>query len=298
MQLLSRNPAHEIRFRLRCRLPPVFARGLSLFAASNGRAIFFSEPSASSSDCPRSRDRRYGTTYSSRETIHSSKARCSRSKHSATISFSTPIRVITGRCRIFPTWSITFSGTPTQPVFILATFSCTSALACCSTGCSHCFFALTAGLWNNRDFHRLDGGALVAFLISGLWMVHPVHSAAVDYISGRADSLAFLFSAGAWLLVLRGRGVNSRWLKGGLYFAAALSGLLGLCSREIACIWIFVFLVHTLAFAPDMRRRAKIFTRDLLRAGPFRIRRIAPASTCPVGQPFYRRLVAQCSRHA
>ena len=53
-------------------------------------------------------------------------------------------RVITGRCRIFPTWSITFSGTPTQPVFILATFSCTSALACCFTGCSHCFFALTA----------------------------------------------------------------------------------------------------------------------------------------------------------
>ena len=121
-------------------------------------------------------------------------------------------------------------------------------------------FRSGGGLWNNRDFHRLDGGAIVAFLISGLWMVHPVHSAAVDYISGRADSLAFLFSAGAWLLVLRGRGVNSRWLKGGLYFAAALSGLLGLCSREIACIWIFVFLVHTLAFAPDMRRRAKIFS--------------------------------------
>ena len=121
-------------------------------------------------------------------------------------------------------------------------------------------FRFGGGLWNNRDFHSLDSGTLVAFLISGLWMVHPVHSAAVDYISGRADSLAFLFSAGAWLLVLRGRGVNSRWLKGGLYFAAALSGLLGLCSREIACIWIFIFLVHTLAFTPDMRRRAKILT--------------------------------------
>ena len=121
-------------------------------------------------------------------------------------------------------------------------------------------FRSGGGLWNNHDFHGLDGGAVVAFLISGLWMVHPVHSAAMDYISGRADSLAFLFSAGAWLLVLRGRGVNSRWLKGGIYFAAALGGLLGLCSREIACIWIFVFLVHTLAFAPDMRRRAKIFS--------------------------------------
>ncbi len=116
------------------------------------------------------------------------------------------------------------------------------------------------GLWNNRDSHSPDVGTFAGFIISGLWMVHPVHSAAVDYISGRADSLAFLFSAGAWLLVLRGRGVGSRWLKGGLYFTAALSGLLGLCSREIACIWIFVFLVHTLAFVPGMDGRAKILT--------------------------------------
>jgi protein O-mannosyl-transferase len=121
-------------------------------------------------------------------------------------------------------------------------------------------FRSGGGLWNNRDLHSLDSDTLVAFLISGLWMVHPVHSAAVDYISGRADSLAFLFCAGAWLLVLCGRGVSSRWLKGVAYFGAGFSGLLGLCSREIACIWIFVFLVHTLAFAPDMRRRAKILT--------------------------------------
>ena len=34
--------------------------------------------------------------------------------------------------------------------------------------------------------------SLVAFLVALLWIVHPVHSAAVDYISGRADSLAFI----------------------------------------------------------------------------------------------------------
>src|SRR2546423_15073562 len=33
-----------------------------------------------------------------------------------------------------------------------------------------------------------------AFLVALLWAVHPVHSAAVDYISGRADSLAFFFA--------------------------------------------------------------------------------------------------------
>ncbi len=147
-------------------------------------------------------------------------------------------------------------------------------------------FRSGAGLWNNRDSYSLDGGTLVAFLISGLWMVHPVHSAAVDYISGRADSLAFLFSAGAWLLVLRSRGVNSRWLKGGLYFTAALSALLGLCSREIACVWIFIFLVHTLAFAPDMRRRSKILTViccALVLSAYDGLRRLPPARS---GNPF------------
>ena len=38
--------------------------------------------------------------------------------------------------------------------------------------------------------------SLSAFIIAFLWIVHPVHSAAVDYISGRADSLAFLFACG------------------------------------------------------------------------------------------------------
>jgi len=69
------------------------------------------------------------------------------------------------------------------------------------------------GLWNNADQHSINARLTAAFLISGLWMVHPVHSAAIDYISGRADSLAFLFSAAAWLLVLRGRVAESPWLK-------------------------------------------------------------------------------------
>src|SRR5438477_157225 len=128
------------------RVRPTFASALLLSGPNNGRVTCCLPASAYWCDCPQSRDRQYGTTYSSRETIHSSKARCSRSKHSATISFSTPIRVITGQCRIFPTWSITVSGIPTQPVFTLATFSCMSALAYCSTACSHCFFALAGGV--------------------------------------------------------------------------------------------------------------------------------------------------------
>jgi Flp pilus assembly protein TadD len=117
-----------------------------------------------------------------------------------------------------------------------------------------------ASLCSNDGSLSPNGGAICAFLISGIWMVHPVHSAAIDYISGRADSLAFLFSAGAWLLVLHARIAKTRSVKGILYPLAALAGVLALCSREIACIWILIFLVHTLAFARDIAKKAKITT--------------------------------------
>src|SRR4051812_32046687 len=44
---------------------------------------------------------------------------------------------------------------------------------------------------------------LAALLVALVWVVHPVHNAAVAYISGRADSLAALFALIAWLVVLR-----------------------------------------------------------------------------------------------
>jgi len=117
-----------------------------------------------------------------------------------------------------------------------------------------------AGLWNSDDPRSARAGALAAFIISGIWMVHPVHSAAIDYISGRADSLAFVFSAGAWLLVVRARIAKARLLKPILYLLAALAGVLALCSREIACIWMLVFLVHTLVFTRNIGKKVKITT--------------------------------------
>ena len=121
-------------------------------------------------------------------------------------------------------------------------------------------FGKGAGLWDSNNLVSARAGALAAFVISGVWMVHPLHSAAVDYISGRADSLAFVFSAGAWLLVLRGRIAKTRWVKSIIYPLAALAGVLALCSREIACIWILIFLVHTLVFTRDIGKKVKITT--------------------------------------
>ena len=87
-----------------------------------------------------------------------------------------------------------------------------------------------------------------AFFFALLWVVHPVHSAAVDYISGRADSLAFFFACAGWLLYLQARKTPRPWLRGGCYALAAASGLLSLCSRESGFMWMSVFLLYTFCF--------------------------------------------------
>ena len=104
-------------------------------------------------------------------------------------------------------------------------------------------------------------GSLVAssaaFLIALVWVVHPVHSAAIDYISGRADCLAFLFAAGAWLLFLRAQETVSTTTRLVFYTLASSSALLALCSRETACIWLAIFAVYTLVFRQGLPPRHK-----------------------------------------
>ncbi len=98
---------------------------------------------------------------------------------------------------------------------------------------------------------------LAAFGVALLWVAHPVHSAAVDYISGRADSLAFFFSAGAWLLCFRAGESKTAGSKTALYLFAAVSALLALCSRETAGLWMIIFLLHNLFFVRPAQPWAK-----------------------------------------
>jgi len=88
---------------------------------------------------------------------------------------------------------------------------------------------------------------VLPFLIALVWMVHPVHSAAVDYVSGRADALAFLFACLGWLLFLKGRLIQNHWLAGITFGLSWLAGLLALCSRETGIVWIAIFCVFTFA---------------------------------------------------
>jgi Flp pilus assembly protein TadD len=90
-----------------------------------------------------------------------------------------------------------------------------------------------------------------------LWIVHPVHSAAVDYISGRADSLAFAFACAGWLLVLGARQTQGGVARLLCYVLAGVSALLALCSREIAVVWFFLFLLHIFLFDQQANQRFK-----------------------------------------
>lgn len=89
---------------------------------------------------------------------------------------------------------------------------------------------------------------LTALGVALLWVVHPVHSAAVDYVAGRADSLAFFFACGSWLLFMRASDATDRRRKLLLYASATVAALAALCSRESACMWMCVFLFWVFAF--------------------------------------------------
>jgi protein O-mannosyl-transferase len=97
-----------------------------------------------------------------------------------------------------------------------------------------------------------------AFFVALCWIVHPVHSAAIDYISGRADSLAFFFACSGWLLYLRARDTSRTIVRRTYYFLAAFAGLLALGSRETGLVWMLVFLLYLFVFDRKPALKAKL----------------------------------------
>ena len=94
---------------------------------------------------------------------------------------------------------------------------------------------------------RRFGVALFAALV---WLVHPVQSAAVAYVSGRADPLAAAFGFLALFLglrMLRANG-NRRWAFG---LGAGFCFLASALSKEFGLIFLLLWLI--LAFAPRPR---------------------------------------------
>ena len=111
--------------------------------------------------------------------------------------------------------------------------------------------------FRNRFPDRPDLFPNAAFFIALLWIVHPVHSAAVDYISGRADSLAFFFGCAAWLLCLKARATGRPVVRCTLYLCAAGLALVCVCSRESGCIWLALFLFYVFVCDRESSQRFK-----------------------------------------
>jgi len=110
-----------------------------------------------------------------------------------------------------------------------------------------------------QSFGNSGAWSAAAFLVALVWDVHPAHSAAIDYISGRADSMAFVFACGGWLLYLRARQARNFTWKAGAYFAAAALSLLALGSRESGFMWVAIFLFYVWTF-DGARLRVKLLT--------------------------------------
>ncbi len=97
-----------------------------------------------------------------------------------------------------------------------------------------------------------------SFLVALVWTVHPIHNAGVAYISGRADSLASLFALSAWLLILRAPLALQRWKRIALFALAAVAMLTALCAKEIALMWLVLFLGHLFIFDRTRPMRVKL----------------------------------------
>lgn len=90
---------------------------------------------------------------------------------------------------------------------------------------------------------RLTRSHLISFIPSLLFAIHPVHTEAITYISGRSDPICGFFIFSAFLFYLKSLDtIGHRYL---VYFGGTLSlFLLGLLSKEIAIIFPFSIFAY------------------------------------------------------
>jgi Flp pilus assembly protein TadD len=96
-----------------------------------------------------------------------------------------------------------------------------------------------------RFYHVGERKSLgVAAIASLAWALHPLHSGVVDYVSGRADSLAALFGFAALYFTVRALGQEAAWkfyaITGFALLASALSKETGLVFSALAIALILL----------------------------------------------------------
>jgi hypothetical protein len=126
------------------------------------------------------------------------------------------------------------------------------------------------------------GPSVLALGISLIWIVHPIHNAAVAYISGRADSLAAVFALLAWLLVLRAEAAAGLVRRLAWIGTAVVAILSGLCSKEIALMWVVLFVVHRWLVGRGLRQKLIATGAVLAVLGIYALLHSLPAYRAPM----------------
>lgn len=96
----------------------------------------------------------------------------------------------------------------------------------------------------------------IPLIASLFYLVHPVHTQAVTYISGRADLLAFFFILTSVLFFAKITQKIGAGFKGIFYFLAAISFIFALLCKEIVLILPFILLLYDYCFG-DISKRLK-----------------------------------------
>src|SRR5213592_2111497 len=125
--------------------------------------------------------------------------------------------------------------------FCPAPYHLTNILLHAATAIALFTFALAFFRLYRVDERKSLGVAAIASLA---WALHPVHSGVVDYVSGRADSLAALFGFAALYFTVRALGQEAAWkfygITGFTILASALSKETGLVFSALAIALILL----------------------------------------------------------
>jgi len=105
----------------------------------------------------------------------------------------------------------------------------------------------------------------ISLITGSLFVVHPVHTAAVAYISGRADLLVtFFFLISIWLFIKHTNYLHTKRTL--CYIGSLFSFILALLSKEIALIFPLIVVLYGCTFmdrTPHLRLRDRIVKRYL-----------------------------------
>ena len=108
---------------------------------------------------------------------------------------------------------------------------------------------ISVGLLIYWLINLLFSDILLAFFSSLLFIIHPVHTEAVAYISGQADPLVGVFMMFCFILYIKYIRKESRII----YLAVLLSYVFALLSRENAGVIIVLFLLYHYTFSKKIR---------------------------------------------